>query len=209
MRLLPYGDDAVFVDLELGDDLHRIRRTHAVARALKTGLPSSSDIVLGEAAIVVVGERDEERIEALVRDALPAALPPLEEAPLHIVPTIYDGPDLAEVAEETGLSPDEVVRLHTSREYLVEVVGFLPGFAYMGPVDPKLVLPRRSSPRPRIPKGSVAIAGRQTGIYPFSSPGGWNLIGRAKGVEPFDPSREPPLLFAPGDRVRFERVHGD
>lgn len=208
MKIRPYGDDATFVDLELDRDPLQIRRTHHVGRALRARLPDS-DIVLGSGSIVIVGDSAFDELEAFVEEALASPLPPVEEAKLHIVSAIYDGPDLEDVAHRSGLAPSEVVELHAGREYLVEVVGFLPGFAYMGPLHPKLVVPRRPSPRPRIPKGSIAIAGTQTGIYPLASPGGWNLIGRALDLEPFDPHREPPILFSPGDRVRFEAVDVD
>jgi inhibitor of KinA len=95
--------------------------------------------------------------------------------------------------------------LHLEREYRVYVVGFVPGFAYMAPVDPRLALPRRPSPRLKVPAGSVAIAAGQTGIYPAETPGGWHLIGRTP-LRPYDPARSNPFLFHPGDRVRFTRI---
>jgi biotin-dependent carboxylase-like uncharacterized protein len=122
---------------------------------------------------------------------------------------VYDGDDLDEVARASGLSRDEVIARHMAREYAVEVVGFLPGFAYLGELDPALVLPRRASPRTRVPAGSVAIAGRYTGIYPAASPGGWHLLGRARGVRLFDPEATPPSLFAPGDVVTFREASRD
>lgn len=122
------------------------------------------------------------------------------------VPTVYDGEDLAEVARLIGLSSEEVVALHSGREYLVYMVGFTPGFAYMGTTEKRLALPRRSTPRTRVPAGSVAIAMGQTGIYPSPTPGGWHLLGRAEHRTLFDLSRDPPSFFLPGDRVRFEPV---
>lgn len=120
----------------------------------------------------------------------------------HSIPVRYDGADLDEVAERTGLSREEVIRRHSEREYHVMALGFLPGWAYLGALDDALALPRRATPRPRIPAGAVAIAGVQTGIYPRESPGGWHLIG-STDVVLFDPERRPPVLFRPGDRVRF------
>ena len=119
------------------------------------------------------------------------------------IPVRYDGPDLLEVAERTCLSPSEVIERHCSREYQVYLLGFAPGFAFLGDLDPALALPRRSTPRTRVPAGSVAIAGSQTGIYPIPTPGGWHLIGSTT-VRLFDPAKRPPTLFLPGDRVRFE-----
>ncbi|MFN3302958.1 MAG: 5-oxoprolinase subunit PxpB [Roseateles sp.] len=121
----------------------------------------------------------------------------LVEIPVH-----YDGPDLAEVAAHCGLSLDEVVRRHAAADYVVYFIGFQPGFAYLGGLDPSLHTPRRAQPRTAVPAGSVGIGGAQTGIYPLATPGGWQLIGRTP-LPLFDPRAEPPTLLAPGDRVRF------
>ena len=124
------------------------------------------------------------------------------------VPVCYGGefgPDLPDVARVCGCTEEDVVHLHSAVEYRVYVVGFVPGFAYMGVVDDRLALPRRASPRTRVPAGSVAIAAGQTGIYPIETPGGWHLLGRTP-IRPFDPARRQPALFRPGDRVRFRAI---
>jgi KipI family sensor histidine kinase inhibitor len=126
------------------------------------------------------------------------------------IPVVYggaDGPDLEVVAKHTGLSIDEVIRRHSAGKYVVYFIGFLPGFAYMGGLEPQLATPRRDEPRLSIPAGSVGIGGEQTGIYPLSSPGGWQLLGRTS-LTLFDPGQNPPTLLRPGDRVRFtvERI---
>jgi len=126
------------------------------------------------------------------------ATPPRE----HCIRVRYDGPDLDDVARAAGLSVAEVVARHAAGRYAVASVGFLPGFAYLRGLDPRLVVPRRASPRPRVPPRSVGIAGPYTGIYPFASPGGWSLVGTAVGFTPFD-SRSGAVL-ALGDEVRFE-----
>jgi KipI family sensor histidine kinase inhibitor len=118
------------------------------------------------------------------------------------IPTLYEGPDLAETAERSKLSVAELIAVHSGREYLAFFLGFLPGFAYCGVLDPRIVAPRLTRPRERVPAGSVAIADGQTSVYPFDSPGGWRLIGRTD-VRVFDSTREPPALIRPGDRVRF------
>ena len=118
------------------------------------------------------------------------------------IPTRYDGPDLLETAERSKLSVAELVALHSGRVYRAFFLGFLPGFAYCGLLDRRIVAPRLVRPRERVPAGSVAIADGQTSIYPFDSPGGWRLIGRT-GVRVFDGAKEPPVLIRPGDRVRF------
>lgn len=140
---------------------------------------------------------------------LPTTRPPAHPAArlsaLHTIPVSYSGPDLDEVCHRTGLSRDEVVHRHATVEYFVYLLGFVPGFAYLGDLDPALVLPRRAAPRTRVPAGSVAIAGAQTAVYPLDTPGGWHLIGRTDAVL-FDPAREPAALLAAGDRIRFEPV---
>ena len=129
---------------------------------------------------------------------------------LHRIPARYggaDGPDLDAVAERLGLGPAQVVELHASVEYRVFVLGFAPGFGYLGRLPSELRAPRHDQPRPRVPAGSVAIAGWQTAIYPSSTPGGWHLIGRTDAVM-WDARRSEPALLAAGDRVRFEPVSG-
>ena len=116
------------------------------------------------------------------------------------------GPDLADVARFANTTEDEVVRLHAATTYRVFMLGFVPGFAYMGSVDQRIAAPRRQTPRTAVPIGSVGIAGVQTGIYPAVIPGGWQLIGRT-AIKPFDLSRAEASLFKPGDTVRFVAVH--
>jgi KipI family sensor histidine kinase inhibitor len=127
---------------------------------------------------------------------------------LVTIPVRYggaDGPDLEDVARRTGLSPDEVIARHAAAVYEVRFLGFTPGFAYLGPLDPALVCPRLESPRRAVPAGSLAIAADQTAVYPTSTPGGWRLIGRTDRVM-FDPARDPMSLLAIGDQVRFEPI---
>jgi KipI family sensor histidine kinase inhibitor len=118
------------------------------------------------------------------------------------IPTLYEGPDLAETAERSKLSVAELIAVHSGREYRAFFLGFLPGFAYCGVLDPSIVAPRLVRPRERVPAGSVAVADGQTSVYPFDSPGGWRLIGRTD-VRVFDSTRKSPALIRPGDRVRF------
>lgn len=117
----------------------------------------------------------------------------------------YDGPDLAEVAAATKLTVDEVIALHTSATYRVAFSGFSPGFAYLVGLPPQLHLPRRQSPRPKVPAGSLAIAAHYCAIYPNSSPGGWHLLGTSN-AELFNPNRNPPALLRPGTSIRFQAV---
>lgn len=124
------------------------------------------------------------------------------------VPVCYGGeygPDMESVCEHTGLSINEVIQIHTSVEYLVYAVGFTPGFPLLGGMDQRIECPRLKIPRTKIPGGSVGIGGKQTGIYPIDSPGGWQLIGRTP-IKLFNPNSEPPVLFAQGDYIRFKSI---
>lgn len=121
------------------------------------------------------------------------------------IPVCYGGewgPDLDEVAAAHGLTSAQVIERHRSVDYLVYFLGFLPGFPYLGGLDPSLATPRRATPRPSVPAGSVGIAGAQTGVYPLETPGGWQIIGRTP-LRLYDPDRQPPALLAAGDPVRF------
>lgn len=118
------------------------------------------------------------------------------------IPTTYDGPDLAETAARSHLSVEQLIRLHAEREYTAYFLGFLPGTAYCGRLDPRIVAPRLERPRERVPAGSVAIADGQTIVYPLASPGGWRLIGRTE-LAMFDPAATEPVRVRAGDRVRF------
>ncbi len=135
---------------------------------------------------------------------------PITEAdrPPMRVPVCYGGefgPDLDEVAEFGGITQDEVIRLHTDEAFRVFMLGFVPGFPYLGLVDERIAAPRRSAPRVRVAAGSVGLAGRQTGIIPMETPSGWRLIGRTP-VNPFDLRRSDPFLVKPGDRVQFYAI---
>lgn len=135
----------------------------------------------------------------------------LNDGRLVELPVYYStesGPDLAALADHAQLSIDEIIRLHHSIEYRVYAIGFAPGFAYLGQVDPRIAAPRLATPRQRVPKGAVAIADRQTAIYPAVSPGGWNLIGLCPTLM-FDPQAEPAMPVAVGDRVRFKTISRD
>lgn len=126
----------------------------------------------------------------------------------HSIPVCYDvqyGVDLPELSETLHLSVDEIISLHTRNEYAVYLIGFTPGFPYMGILPDSLVCNRKNSPRKKVPRGSVAIAGKQTGIYPFETPGGWQIIGRT-AVNLFSVERPQPNLFKPGDMVKFEAI---
>ena len=148
------------------------------------------------------GVTDSHAIEKRIGELEGQTVGPLPLGQLYEVTVRYDGPDLDRVARQAQLSTSEVIAMHASVEYLVYCIGFAPGFSYCGELPAALETPRLPSPRTRVLPGSVGIAGRQTGIYAVESPGGWNLLGRTDRVL-FDPTRERPCTFAPGDRVRF------
>jgi len=211
----PLGDQAALLALE-GDREQCNRRIARLADALRTEPRGAAprgivDVVPAMASLAVffdarvVTSSVIERLLVELAEQTPDTPAHENAGRLHVVPVVYDGPDLAEVATRLGLEPADLVHRHAAREYRVRFLGFAPGFAYLGPLDPSLVLPRRADPRPRVPAGSVAVAGDQTAIYPLGTPAGWHLLGRTT-VRPFDPTRTPPSLFAPGDRVRFEPV---
>jgi KipI family sensor histidine kinase inhibitor len=151
--------------------------------------------------------RDHAQIEALVRERAESEVAGShgQEERLVEIPVRYGGefgPDLADVARHTGLTPERVVEMHASAEYLVYFLGFAPGFAYLGGLPDELATPRLAAPRKRVPVGSVAIGGNQTGVYPIESPGGWRIIGHTD-ARLFDPSAAEPVLLHMGDRLRF------
>lgn len=213
-RILPLGEEAWTV--ALGDTvdpaLHR-RVTDLAERICNADLNGVVEIVPAYAAVTVFFDSRLASADAIRVSLARLAANPVVPSPtvpgaasgrLITIPVRYDGPDLAEVSAATGLSTDEVVRRHVEPEYRVYLLGFAPGFAYLGDLDPALVLPRRSAPRTRVPAGTVAIGGAQTGVYPLDTPGGWHLMGTTS-LRMFDPSREPAALLRVGDRVRFER----
>jgi KipI family sensor histidine kinase inhibitor len=213
MRIRMSGDTMLIV--ELGDRIDETINAHAIAlaeRLASAQLPGVRDVVPGYTTVGI--HVDPLRTEwpalehAIVGAAGDVETAPVAERPVIEIAVEYGGahgPDLDEVARFAGCTADEVIARHASRVYRVYMLGFVPGFAYMGRVDPSIAAPRHRVPRERVPAGSVGIAGEQTGVYPIASPGGWQLVGRTQ-ARMFDPNRMPASLVAPGDRVRFVRV---
>lgn len=199
MRVLWCADSGVLVEL---DDLAAVLALHA---ALTGDLPPGVTDVVPAARTLLLRldpmRADPAEVERAVRAVKPAASTREDEARL-VVPVVYDGADLAEVASLTGLSEREVVRVHTATEWVVAFGGFAPGFGYLTGGDGRLAVPRRTESRTHVPRGSVALAGEFSGIYPSASPGGWQLIGRTD-LEIWRPDRDPPALLRPGVPVRF------
>lgn len=212
-RVVAAGDAALVAQFDDRIDAAVNARAIALAQALRrASLPGVCDIVPAYRAVTVYFDplrADAADLEAHLRAA--ASAEPDADAlagPRVHVPVCYDeefGPDLDTVARFAGLSAREVIDAHLSRVYRVFMLGFVPGFAYMGTVDPRLALPRRREPRTSVPAGSVAVAGGQTGVYPSPTPGGWHIIGRTPlRLVSFDTSA--PSLFAAGDGVRFHQI---
>lgn len=198
LRTVPLGEGAL--RLVLPERLER----RAVLEVLKAE-PGVVDVVVSEVHACVYFDPaapPEDLRRVLGRLATSSGT--LEEPPLVTVRVRYDGPDLPAVAERVGLSVEDVVLLHSSREYTVRTVGFLPGFAYLGEVDARIAVPRLATPRTRVPALAVGVAGQRTAVYPVASPGGWNLLGTAVDFTPFGPESGARLRL--GDRVLFERV---
>jgi KipI family sensor histidine kinase inhibitor len=211
-RILPFGDAALLVELATDVSLTNARRARALATAigaLRDEQPGVDRPVAAAATVLVPFDPlaiDADAVEALLAPLLEAAMPEAEPpGARHDLPVEYGGrhgPDLDAVAAEVGLRPEDVIELHAGREYEVMFLGFAPGFAYLGEVHARLVVPRLATPRIRVPAGSVAITGSMTAVYPQASPGGWRILGRTDAAM-FDPGATPPARLRPGDRVRF------
>ena len=214
LRIIPFGDAAVLVELDGATGIaaaHQARAVAAAIDAMRGDVPALGVPVPAAASVLVpfdprmAGTDDvEARLAAALTD-VSAAGDPQPDAPVHELGVHYggdDGPDLESVAEEIGRSPADVIALHAATTYEVLFLGFAPGFAYLGEIAAPLVVPRLATPRPRVPAGSVAIAGAMTAVYPQASAGGWRLLGRTD-VRLFDPGATPPARLRPGDRVRF------
>lgn len=204
------GDRALLVRAAPGPDpVARVLGALATLDASRP--PSVIDLVPSRAALLVVYEPRQTTGPAVrewLEDRLLRAAPAAAATREHRVPVLYDaqeGLDLESVAAELGTDVAGVVSLHTGRTYRVEMLGFKPGFPYMAEVDARLRLPRLPAPRPRVPAGSVAIAGEQTGIYPVACPGGWRVLGRTPWSI-FHPGAAEPFRFRPGDEVRFVAI---
>ncbi len=214
--LKPLGDSALLV--ELGDKIDSAinRRVHALNALLQTKniagiietVPAYCTLLIHYDPLILTFDQ----VTHWVWDKLTQVDDSLNRKPRQLeVPTRYggaSGPDLEAVAVSKSISAAEVVRIHSEREYTVYMMGFTPGFPYLGTLDERLIMPRLETPRTLVKAGTVAIAGSQTGIYPLDSPGGWHLIGWTP-LKLFDPTRESPFLFAPGDIIKFIPLESD
>ncbi len=200
----PLGDAAALI--ELGSRIDTALNTRAIgfAAALRKRR-GVREAIAGYASVTVHYDPEQvtyDQLAASARNLLRQRPAPPAPGRLHRIPVVYDGPDLEETAERLQMPVRELIALHTEPTYRVFMVGFVPGWAYLGPLPERLRLPRRTVPRTLVPAGSVAIASAQTGVYPLPTPGGWHLLGSTQ-VPMFLPDSDPPLLLRTGDRVRF------
>lgn len=222
MQITPLGDNALVLELGTVIDESTHRRVQTAWRALAAApLPAVSELVPAYTTVTVfydpwaavqagapaLGIAD--WLGEVLRERLKNP-PKTEKAKPRVVevPVCYGGefgPDLARVAAQAKLSPEEVIKRHAKAEYLVHLIGFAPGFPYLGGLPKELRTPRHAKPRMTVPPGSVAIGGEQAGIYPLATPGGWNLIGRTP-LRIFRPEQTPPVMLAAGDRVKFRAI---
>ena len=213
LRAHPLGDSAVAIVFGTDRNPELLRQIQTAARSLEAAaIPHVEDVVPAYLALTVFYDSlrtSYEEISGTLIAACDAATRTTakadEPAREHRIPVRYNGADLDAVAGTTGLSVEEIIARHSGRTYTVDLLGFVPGFAYLSELDASLQIPRRAEPRPRIAAGSVGIAAAQTAVYPLDTPGGWHIIGSTETVM-FDATRDTPALLAPGDTVRFERA---
>ena len=210
IELLPEGDSGILIrwpqeisreiTAEVSAAVYRLR--HARIEGITDIVPAyCSILVCFDPTVIPYSSLYERVFQSVYSEAVEE-----KETLRHFeIPVYYGGGDMEKVTEHTGLTEEEVIAIHSSPEYLVHMIGFLPGFAYLGGMDERLTVPRLKEPRAMIPERSVGIGGSQTGIYPLASPGGWNLIGRTP-VRLYDPSKTDPVLLRTGDLVRFVPV---
>lgn len=210
VRFLTTGDTSVSVEFgnAISEAINRDIRAYKIALE-KAGIPGIVETVPTYRSLMVhynpgiIRSRElRERLKTLLGEMGDVKIPP---SPVLEIPVLYGGemgPDLAFVAEHAGLTQEEVIKIHSSTEYLIYMLGFTPGFTYLGGMSDSIATPRLQQPRVKIPAGSVGIAGSQTGIYPIDSPGGWQLIGRTP-LKMYDPERETPILPEAGQYIQF------
>jgi inhibitor of KinA len=222
--IFPLGDTAITIDFGNTINIELNKAVINLGELIKAGnfigvtdiVPAYSSLTIHYDVIAVTKHYGstsaytiiKKKLEALLREEMQTVEKPARRLNIPVCYAAKYALDNDGICNLTNLSFDEVIRIHTSRIYRVYMVGFLPGFAYMGEVDPQIAVPRKREPKVTIAAGSVGIAGRQTGIYPLTSPGGWQIIGRTP-IQLFDKEKEEPALFKGGDEVTFFSIKED
>ncbi len=213
IRFLSCGDSAVTVEFskEMSEETNRKIRFLAAKmesekiKGVSESVPTFCSLTIYFDPFVISAKKLEKKILNIVNSYVEGFA---EKKRVFLIPVCYDGeyaPDMEDVCALTGLQKEQVIEIHTSRDYLIYMLGFLPGFPYLGGMDERIEASRLETPRTIIPAGAVGIGGKQTGIYPLASPGGWRLIGRTP-VKVYDPDREMPIVYKAGDYIRFYSI---
>ena len=213
IRILTAGDSSLLIEFgkEISPEINRkIAATVELMReqhieGVVDVIPAFCSLLVNYDPLVIRYEKLKKRMESLVRMDIKVGE---GKRKIFEIPVLYGGeygPDLKTIAEHAGLKEEEVIQIHSSRDYLIYMLGFLPGFCYLGGLDERIHTPRLANPRLKIRAGSVGIGGSQTGIYPLDSPGGWQLMGMTP-VKTYDPQREIPILVEAGNYIRFVPV---
>lgn len=216
IKLLTAGDSSILLQFGNTIDPAINRKIAATVQLMREQhingvtdvIPAFCSLLINYDPRVISYEQIKRRMEALVKIDVSAGN---TRKRVFEIPVCYGGvygPDIQNIADHAGMSVEEVIQIHTSRDYLIYMLGFLPGFTYLGGLDERIHTPRLANPRIRIPAGSVGIGGSQTGIYPMDSPGGWQLMGMTP-VKTYDPDREVPILVEAGDYIRFVAIDED
>ncbi len=213
VRFLLTGDTSLSVEFgnEISETINARIRAFSIAldrsgiKGIVETVPTYRSLMIHYDPEVILYDPLVEALKGLLDQLDQIQIPPSEVLEIPVLYGGEEGPDLDFVAQHSGLSPEEVIRIHTSGEYLIYMLGFTPGFTYLGGMSEAIATPRLKTPRVKIPAGSVGIAGAQTGVYPIDSPGGWQLIGRTP-VHMYDPQRENPILPEAGQYIKFRSI---